>query len=479
MKTSKILFSTAYFAFLLLGSGVTFAGTATSDYAVQEQLERQYSEKIKNIYPDGKFAVSVSLAPLSRVDLDLSNYNVQVREEDADPRARVTQVKIVADAEIPAHLISSVIGIKEALIKVEVQSFEGIKRSIASVAPGTPAETKAENSSPGVLGKFGGLALLIFAGIFAVGLFFVRSITRSLTELVAKADQMVSAPPPVSVEYIDKTISSRNDRGGGSGSGGESQRMGTTARSSDYSDGQLKAFFSECYWTQNDEGASALIRQIPKMKIYQELSFGKEYISYLKGITPGGLSFLKDPYFLQPDETFYELAVEETPKTWFRSVSEMRLEKLGLTAFETLQTVEEVPSHRGQSSKKRHLKSQVRVHIRSVAEEAELLEKLTSEEQKLELPSLYKLTQLTDDELVRVFEGITAKELAEAWVGPDSILNALQSKIPERKWELAKSILESDKAKAPRASRESAGFKKLMQLFNEVQASRLTIKDAA
>jgi hypothetical protein len=207
--------------------------------------------------------------------------------------------------------------------------------------------------------------------------------------------------------------------------------------------------------------ASALVNEFPSAS-YEDLRFGKDYLLYLRTVQPSSLAIVQEAYFYNPDPVFFEMSVQDTPAYFTRQCSQLRFNAMSLTAAEMIraQSASAPKMHAAVSSEMRALPNTFRVKFKDVAEEESILTSHDfSEETKLALPSLYLLQQLDATAFDQVISQVGANELAQAWVGPESVLQNIEGRLPARKREVLSKMKSSTGA-----SRESMAFHKIVKL---------------
>jgi hypothetical protein len=237
---------------------------------------------------------------------------------------------------------------------------------------------------------------------------------------------------------------------------------------------QLQAIFAECYWTEQDQTASALVRNYPT-PAYTELRFGKDYMTYLMQVNPGSMDVLNDSYFMNPNPIFMEMSTSDTPASLVSQCSKIRFEKLGFTAAEMIRAQNRATSgfQTAVTSALRSLPLVYRVKFKNTEEESFILSSDEfTDSVKLALPSLFALDRLEQNTFDEVVSSVSVTELAEAWVGPEDLLARIEARLPTRKREVFNQVKRS-----LTPSRDSAGFHKIMSLCKAIHQQSYVVSD--
>jgi hypothetical protein len=479
-------------------SGFAFAETRKVSAAITQtefeqktDLERNFRDKIRTALPNVRFSLDVEFIPYARVALSILGSEAGVRESTEATLNRVKTVHFYSDRSLPPETVALILGIPRKKIQLRTAPFAKLESeptavtasttepedkkvdapnsdsSAAMATAPTPIVENTSNFQHFVDSNFKIILLFLLSTLAFVGLVISRSmgwirnsitgLGKTLAETGIKTTGSDLGPNPVSDPRREpdsgrREVSARNF-------GGENEP----------SELQILAYFSECYWAGEDESASGLVRRFPRAELYQKLSFGAEYIDYLRNVDPGSFDLMVDSYFVSPRPEYYELSVHDTPKAALRLASEMRIRASRVPSVELLQ-IQELRTaviFSGLKSAHRDLPTIYRVELKSVDEERSLLTtNELSEEIKRRLPSLFRLTFLTPEDQTRIFDEMTAYEIAEAWIGPEEVLASLLPQIPLRKRELLRDL--NGKISA---TRDSASFRRLLRRTDAVLSS--------
>ena len=409
----------------------TANATTVSDYELKMKLESAYNAKIQKFHPDHHFTVNVTLAPLPKVELDLiGSHSISAGEETAIEN-RIQSLEVITEGELNSKEIAQLTGIADSKVKITKRAPETkASQSEVTKAEAKKAEPAVEAQSNFPFIQFGVYGLILTLGAFA--LFALRKAIRGLSDGFSSIAQTLKANHEN--QEFDR---SKNEA--------PLQETAQVARDQTYSDLQLKAMFAECYWTGKDAEASALVRAFPKIEVYQTLRYGTNYIEYLKSVSPGSLTFTQDAYFITPNSAFFEMSVEDTPIEALVSASTFRFEKKNADPSELIAA--QLKNGEFKLDLKlsilRKLAKPIRVQFKSVEEEETILKSTQVPEAiKLQLPSLYCLKFLNQEQFETVIGKYSLQELAKAWTGPAWLLTELEAKMTERKRALFSEIKE-------------------------------------
>lgn len=248
-----------------------------------------------------------------------------------------------------------------------------------------------------------------------------------------------------------------------------------------YSDDALVAMLTDCYWGHYDTFGSFIWRRIPvsrRAEILTKVELLEEYVHFLSGMDEQNLGFDQDPYYLNPlpighlDNDALTEAVRNDPGL-FVKLPVMRVDSLSLGVKERLKLMSSIgkfeeftmPDFQTQSdSQHRVLKKHKKFILNSIKEESEILamEGLDPFVCR-DIPTLGFLAKLDEEKIFPILEGLSAQELAMAWIGPEDVLEKLMSVLPEKKGKLVEAYLEKIKP-----SRNSRPFQVLNFRANQI-----------
>jgi hypothetical protein len=217
----------------------------------------------------------------------------------------------------------------------------------------------------------------------------------------------------------------------------------------EFEDAGLLALMTDCYWSEKDGSAAWLWQRIPMARrkaLIAKAAPLADYARMIAAVAPEECSYPQDPYYLDPlplaqvsNADLVEL-VRQAPAI-FPRLSRVRREALPLTMKEKLTLSQgvagELPSLAGlKASALRVLKQAASISVRSVEEERELLDLGVDLAAMETIPSLIWLKRLKNMEAQAILNRFSARELAQAWIGPADVLSHLEALIPEKKRQL-------------------------------------------
>ena len=228
-----------------------------------------------------------------------------------------------------------------------------------------------------------------------------------------------------------------------SGSGGVSFSV--------YNLSSLKAMISDCYWAEKDEYASWIWKKMDfnqRSELLGALPFIEAYSRYLSEIPAVPFPHFDHAYYVKPFEMSMtsqeDLAqfTRSTPVVW-NLISPLRQSCLPLRLEEKLDCLKSSSGIVLQNpifpvSVPRDLFVMGSWGDLSVEDEVSLLKnpQVVPIALRGQIKSLVWLSLLPEEEIRAKLEQVDAKSLASAWVGPEEMLDRLESFLPERKKEL-------------------------------------------
>lgn len=290
---------------------------------------------------------------------------------------------------------------------------------------------------------------------------FESSFKEAFSNLNAIADDKV--------EKIESTDNSNSNRTNMSAHNSEKSEIKALPLSG------FEALFIDCYWSSCDDYSAFVwsdANNEQKKHVIENYPFLKEYIKYISKVEQIDRGYAVDAYYLSAldinhidNEALTEL-IRKTPAL-FKVISTIRKENLYLTIEEqiamskhNLAVVPNIDFSKIPESSQRQVKAIEMVVIRDVKEEELIIQnqKLTTEEMEL-IPTLGWFKYLNTEQTQEILQKFSARDIASAWIGPDSVLSELKKLMPEKKQKLLTDYLATIKA-----SRYSQAFKKLHKL---------------
>lgn len=409
------------------------------------ELERIFEDRLRHFFPENKFSITLEMKKDEIVDVGFFG-DVKL-PTDNDATNQVAGITIHTDSDITPGLVGEILGTRNVQVTI---SKVNLPEHVAPVKAAADSNKNLMQDKGRLNWWLGAVGFVVVA--FFIGIYFVNRSIRSLPAPIASAlSQNASGSSVAPAAYqpamnrtMDATFKPRAE--------------------------QLKAYLSDCYWCFEDGKAAAFLREYQAIETFSELSFGAEYVNYLTFIEPETTNFWDDSFYLAPSSELGEVSVDDMEDTDFLKCSKMRLQKCTLNAYELTklkmnnETLPAIPKFT--KSAHRKLVSPLVFNFATETEEEEFLGSDLPEYVKLSAPSMYLLTKLEDAVFMEITQAFNVKELADAWIGPESILQSVMNKLPERKQQLLTEVLETrkDRREADKASkRESPSFKRLIK----------------
>ncbi len=323
--------------------------------------------------------------------------------------------------------------------------------------PPTEADPKLLSVLAGMLG-----ALVVFGFL---GLALNRANHRSLARLME--EKLIPAMEQASQSRPALPM-------GNAGGGGNDRALPSPAAAMDSSGGEdfqelplagVLALLSDCYWCEEDAYAHYVWTRLPverRLEVMEKSQLDANYFRHFRGFTPTNLGFHLDPYFLKP-LSLNHLSQGDLGE-WLKKhpeaatvLSPLRLRSLPLKLEDRLQYVVNAneggkPNARSakfsfpdRASEPRKLGAQLDVHQLTAEDELYVFKhskdvpaSTRSSIQTLAWLALRSLNYRKD-----ILGRVDARELAASWSGPKEVLAKLKEAIPEAKWKLLESYIES------------------------------------
>ncbi len=392
------------------------------------EIEKNFEIKLRHFFPDNKFSLSVTVKVIKPQEMTLFG-DVKV-DEDEEVLKNISGVKVVTDADVTSETIGQILGVNGKLVRLE--KFD-LKRPEVKV--GEWDEVLAFASKYQMTLVFFGIMSIIICLMIATVI--IKNSISDIPAPIARAFGEASSPREAQVEKKFEQKEVQNFK-------------------KDPKPIQLKAILSDLYWTSMDAEASYFIRQHQEIEVYQELSFGIDYINYLKMIAPQPFNIWDDPYYLSPNEAFLEMSISDMKAEYFLNCSSIRLKLCSHSSYELAKL--RLSANKRQSvieakkSAKRELEPSFVFKFSTIEEEEEFLSSDLPEYVKHQSPSLYLFSELSDEAFNEIAKDFSVKELAECWIGPKAILSIIRQRLPERKGMLLDEILKSTTSPANRSN---------------------------
>jgi len=447
---------------------------------LEQQLERKAQSLITKI--DNDAIISLRLEPKT-TDVKLPLTNLVVKDMNVRSSDSLVEIEKAFLTVFSANfqlddnikkLLADVLGLRPNIITFSVQSLPNQNIGSSPVKPGAPPSIKTLQTYAIPITAL----VLSFIFFSTLGMFLgIRSINKLRTSL-AEASKTLTQKIESSQQIMDipsSHIKAQNDSNIPALPQGES-----SSNYNGYSKNSFLSLITDCYWSEYDEYGAYIWKKIPiniKQEILREVSFLQSYTSYLATKHPTDLGLEQHPSYLDP-LPFYLLDNTSVTKITlenhavFNRISPLRMEKLDIPAnilieLDTptegspasqdtaLKTISATPA-----SEPRNLKSSQEFRIRSIEDEQALLDRDPFDiNLARRIRSLGWLIRLQDEKVIKILDNFSAKELANAWIGPESVLTHLEDKLSEGKRDNLKSYCENTTQ-----SRDSVTFNKLFQM---------------
>lgn len=235
----------------------------------------------------------------------------------------------------------------------------------------------------------------------------------------------------------------------------------------------LTELFGDCYWCEADGYAHFLWRSLPvaqRAQLLEKIPFTKDYVPYFFNLPPENLAVHEHPYYLSPQalwstsQTDLKNQIAAKPNLW-TAISPLRQQTLDLNLAQKLEAVQ---NQRPTAVQFTNAKSPLREFPKAAdfgdlsdADELSLFEKpdQVPEPLRANVKTLVWLALKDDDFIRENLASFNARSLAQAWIGPQDVLQKLERCLPEKKSVLLKEYLEKVSP-----SRKSSTFQQLARL---------------
>jgi len=422
---------------------VVFAFTLSScfgfsDFELKNEFEKTFERKLSILYPDNKFMVNVALNAEAKIESNLFG-SIEVQSNQSFSIKRIKKVNIATDSDLTADVYAGLLEIPQT--KITIQKSASYQKPISEEKPPKelkdPKDKKDKNQdkspiSPlekGLIALFGVLVCgLIFWGVTAL---------RKLSETIFQASQKTKSEES-NIEPVNRKNNSTSSEGNFSNHSADNSFVPRKD--------QLKAIFSDLYWSHEDAKAAALVMKYQEVSAYKELSFGEDYLKYLRSVSPQKCNFWEDSYYVSPNESLSEISLEDMQVEDYLVCSQFRLQHCPFSSVTLASSVlkKQATSARSfKASSHRVFAPPVVVSFKSVKDEEEFFSSNLPENVKFQVSSLCLLQFCEESVFVSLVDAMNVNELANIWVGPEAALTSLMERIPERKKNLLKDVLES------------------------------------
>lgn len=303
-----------------------------------------------------------------------------------------------------------------------------------------------------------GLCLAVAIGLMVLGRRRDNSVMSSLNSgftLVSKAFENGGMSQPVLSRPTATKAESTSNRREYDSSDGVSQAKDIR----DLPPAGLMALIMDCYWSAEDHYAAFIWQQMSagqKVLILSSKGELRRYFETVAGIEPIDLGLDRHPSYLDPlgydhlDNGELRNIVLKHPQL-FNRLTPIRARSIDLKPSERIRLMHEstagdTPNHNFAGyppSKLRSLKPAIQLEVRSVQDEMEVIELADQFPEVIkQVPSLAWLLRLPPEDQDEILKSMSARQLAEAWTGPQDVLDALAKRLNPSKVSLLESTLE-------------------------------------
>jgi len=273
----------------------------------------------------------------------------------------------------------------------------------------------------------------------------------------------------------DKVVPAmQNSNGGGTNTAGHSSekesRPGAAKASvlagptggakelAEFSPDTLQALFNDCYWAHADGYANYLWQQATqaqKQALLESKFVDPAYFAYVRQAAPENLEYHHDPRYLAAGSEFHCLNQEDltawlikNPKQ-FERITPLRWDRLPLSLEQRIQFGEIKGDGKHEAvkitakSKPRELKSRLEIKELRAEDEQFIWDNPAKipPHVRSSLRSLVWLALAPAEGRREILAGLDARQLAEAWTGPEPVLSALKEALPAKKLEMLEHFL--------------------------------------
>lgn len=401
-------------------------------------------------------------------------------ETRQSPPPKWLEAKIRDAISIPGTKISFVFSAvpTEAVVAYERALDDQVRRNLGAppskrdpAATAQPSEPEPIRMPPAeadpkllsvLAGMLGALVVFGFLGL-ALNRANHRSLARLMEEKLIPAMEQASQSRP------------SLPMGNAGGGGGADRALPSPAAAMDASAGGedfqelplagVLALLSDCYWCEEDAYAHYVWTRLPverRLEVMDKSQLDANYFRHFRGFTPSNLGFHLDPYFLKP-LSLNHLSQSDLGE-WLKKhpeaatvLSPLRLRSLPLKLEDRLQYVVNAneggkPNARSakfsfpdRASELRKLGAQLDVHQLTGEDELYVFKhaKDVPASNRASIQTLAWLALRSLNYRKDILGKVDARELAGSWSGPKEVLAKLKEAIPEAKWKLLESYIES------------------------------------
>lgn len=474
--------------FLLVFSFSSSFAYVQQKIQLEEQIERRVQHVLKNIDPYAQVLVKLELKN-KRVDLAATNISLLNITDSKKERSlefndiQSITIKIISSKEeLPTWIqpeLQNLFQYKNSTLKIELEKIDPASLlEIENNSMKSFFETQSFDLQKKFLYLLGTLAFSFMAFFLFLSMRnknHYSQLVSKLSEAISSSskDHMPTLPPIVDVTPKQQSLSV------GSSSSKNLHFLQIK---------QVIALFSDCYWCMADNYAAWLWTQLSseqRLQLIEAWPKADLYSKYLTYIEPISGNYHNHPTYLNP------LKIESTSQTdlaeWLKKnpgiwslLPPLRQETCPLTIQEQLSMMNTKPVIFSNvtlpKATSTDRKLVIKANFSEISENDELAiwenPELVPQELRGDIPTLVWLAQLEAQKREKILSKLDAQQVAQAWIGPQVVLDLIQSSIPEKKWELVESYI-----KKFTPSRRSQAFNYLLKESLTQEATAETDKD--
>lgn len=489
---------------LALWANVTFAAGSSSKYMIQETIERRAGVLVQRFDKQALVFATVTFqsesSGLPGTPFVLKSLTL---DQEAEPKVQSIRLAIFTKLKpLPEDLqtlLKSAITKFGATPSFDVQplpkAIEGDEEAAkddAKTATEAPVEDKAKTEevkplAPGDDGYTKELILknpllsviaLLIMVLSAVATVFTFTFIKTATRNFKTLDQgLKSVASSVESAGGGKDLRTVQSEAAPQRVVSDAAAVGDTFKSLGLD--SLRALLMDCYWGESDRYAAYVWKRLPTEKRIALVGRDQvlaSYVATLQGIGEEDKGVEQEAYYLSPlaishvdNDALSELARRH--RGLLKVLPSLRADALNLTVPERVAMISEqetgsLPDFASvPASPLRTLIKRSRFKIHSLEEELQVLAlpELKAEMAR-DIPTLAWLSEVPPERIKGVLAGFSAQQLAEAWIGPDFVLEKLAQCLPEKKLKLVLTY----KDRTP-PNRESEAFQALCRRGAELR----------
>lgn len=446
---------TLLFALMPAAPGVAYGDDPL--LAIQRSAEERASSLVRFYDPQGFAMVELvarkTKSALPGVPFYYDNYLVEQAEKPEIERLEVTIVSRLK--QLPPDAVSLVEqSLKPISNRVQIR-FKQIVPAAGTQAP--PAEVRLSLPQDGSLfdSLFKSVPFLLSLGLFLI---LGCAIAGSLVVL-SRGIRAGMSDVSAGLGGMKESFQGGPSRAAPSVAAVSALSPATSASWNQLPVESVIALLGDCYWCEKDGYAAFVWSQISitqRVAVVASWPVLEKYVRHVQNSKAEDLGLHNDVNYLSPlaIQRLNNKAVLEQVKLFpavLRRLSPLRSDHLEIGVQERVVLQEKAKSSNQfpdwaamKPSEERRIQGYPAVHLVSDARETEVLSlKSFPLEAKEQFVSIAWMVQLPRERVVEVLDGFSARELAQAWVGPASLLQYLGECLAPKKRELVLSYRES------------------------------------